>query len=411
MEIALAVVVALLVVGTGAVLLRESRRTAANRDAASRPAEPARLDEAEVARIVALLRSELSTSQAAALQSNSEQFLTLAEQRLGREAAAGEEQLKARQAAIDKGLAGINDALREVTQFVRETDKLRGDSIVQLSTVVQQSQRSVQELASVTQNLNQALTAGQQRGQWGERMADDILRVSGLIEGVNYRRNTRVEGGTTRPDFTFLLPQGRLLHMDVKFPLAGYLRYLQAKTDPERDAACKQFLSDVRQRLKEVAGREYVDPSRHTLDYALAFIPNEQVYGFIHEQDARILDEALQMRVVLCSPLTLFAVLAVIRQSTENFHLSEQTDRILSALGGFAQQWERYQESMEKVGARLASAQQAYDHLRTTRTNQLQKQVNKVELLRREAGVEADATDPDAEQLEIPVHLLESDGR
>ena len=181
--------------------------------------------------------------------------------------------------------------------------------------------------------------------------------------------------------------------------------------DPERDAACKQFLSDVRQRLKEVAGREYVDPSRHTLDYALAFIPNEQVYGFIHEQDARILDEALQMRVVLCSPLTLFAVLAVIRQSTENFHLSEQTDRILSALGGFAQQWERYQESMEKVGARLASAQQAYDHLRTTRTNQLQKQVNKVELLRREAGVEADVTDPDAEQLEIPVHLLESDGR
>ena len=411
MEIALAVVVALLVVGSGAVLLRKSRRTAAIRDAASRPAEPARLDEAEVARIVALLQSELSTSQAAALQANSEQFLTLAEQRLGREAAAGEEQLKARQAAIDKGLAGINDALREVTQFVRETDKLRGDSIVQLSTVVQQSQRSVQELASVTQNLNQALTAGQQRGQWGERMAEDILRVSGLIEGVNYRRNTRVEGGTTRPDFTFLLPQGRVLHMDVKFPLAGYLRYLQAETDPERDAACKQFLSDVRQRLKEVAGREYVDPSRHTLDYALAFIPNEQVYGFIHEQDARILDEALQMRVVLCSPLTLFAVLAVIRQSTENFHLSEQTDRILSALGGFAQQWERYQESMEKVGARLASAQQAYDHLRTTRTNQLQKQVNKVELLRREAGVEAEATDPDAEQLEIPVHLLESDGR
>ena len=115
---------------------------------------------------------------------------------------------------------------------MRETDKLRGDSIVQLSTVVQQSQRSVQELASVTQNLNQALTAGQQRGQWGERMAEDILRVSGLIEGVNYRRNTRVEGGTTRPDFTFLLPQGRVLHMDVKFPLAGYLRYLQAETDP-----------------------------------------------------------------------------------------------------------------------------------------------------------------------------------
>ncbi len=407
MEIALivALIAALAVLG----VLFVARRPVPVATPTETTPEPARLADDEVTRIVAQLRAELAETQASALKSNNEQFLALAEQRLRQESTVGEAQLKARQAEIDKGLQSITTALKEVTTFVQETDKRRNDSIVQLSTVVSQSQKSVQELASVTQGLNQALTSGQQRGQWGERMAEDILRASGLIEDVNYRRNARVDGGTTRPDFTFLLPQNRVLHMDVKFPLAGYLRFVQAKTDPEREVARKQFLSDVRQRLREVTGREYIDTSNGTLDYVLVFIPNEQVYGFIHEQDARILDEALAMRIVLCSPITLFAVLAVIRQSMENFVLSEQTDRILSALGGFAKQWDKYQEAVNKVGTRLASTQKAYNELADTRTNQLERQVRKVETLRVEAGVEAEPValpEPRDEAAEVPEHLL-----
>ena len=236
---------------------------------------------------------------------------------------------------------------------------------------------------------------------------------------MNYTRNTTTsgnsDGAAARPDFTFLLPQNRVLHMDVKFPLAGYLRYVDAASDPERDAARKQFLSDVRARLREVVTRGYIDPANGTLDYVLVFIPNEQVYSFIHEHDPNVLDEALRMRVVLCSPITLFAVLAVIRQSVENFRLSEQTDLILSALGGFAAQWEKYQEAIAKLGGRLDSARKAYDELATTRTNVLQRQVDKVETLRVESGVEADTALGPAgeaqEQLEIPAHLLNERSR
>ena len=123
------------------------------------------------------------------------------------------------------------------------------------------------------------------------------------------------------------------------------------------------------------------------------------------------------MRVVLCSPLTLFAVLAVIRQSVENFRLSEQTDRILSALGGFAKQWEKYQTVVDKVGTRLASTQKAFDDLAHTRTNQLERQVRKVETLRLESGVAAvesvldqvplvPGVDESVEGSEVPAHLL-----
>ena len=88
-------------------------------------------------------------------------------------------------------------------------------------------------------------------------MAEDVLRLAGFIEHVNYRKQTQVDGGTGRPDFTFDLPKGHVLYMDVKFPLASYLRYLEAGTDAEREAHLKRFLADVRLRVKELAQREY----------------------------------------------------------------------------------------------------------------------------------------------------------
>ena len=181
-------------------------------------------------------------------------------------------------------------------------------------------------------------------------MAEDVLRLAGFTEHVNYRKQTQVEGGTGRPDFTFDLPKGHVLYMDVKFPLASYLRYLEVGTDAERQAHLKRFLGDVRLRVKELAKREYArDGERPAVDYVLLFLPNEQLTGFIHEHDPSLLDEAMAQRVVMCSPLTLFAFLGVIRQAFDNFMIEQTSDEILQLIGKFGQQWQKYTESAEKV--------------------------------------------------------------
>jgi DNA recombination protein RmuC len=174
--------------------------------------------------------------------------------------------------------------------------------------------------------------------------------------------------------------------MDVKFPLASYQRYVDAATDAERERTAKDFLRDVKQRITEVTTREYIDPATGTLDYTLVFIPNEQVYGFIQEQDPSVIDYALENRVVICSPLTLFAVLAVIRQAMENFRLAKRTDEILSVLGSFNKQWEAYKRQMSKLGNAIASTQRNYEELEGKRTRALDRQVKKVEDLRSKGG-------------------------
>lgn len=91
--------------------------------------------------------------------------------------------------------------------------------------------------------------------------------------------------------------------MDVKFPLDNYLRYLEAKSEMEKAKYRKEFLRDVRARITEIATRDYIDPEQNTLDYVLLFIPNEQIYAFIHEQDSTILDESLKKELYHVLPL------------------------------------------------------------------------------------------------------------
>jgi DNA recombination protein RmuC len=245
--------------------------------------------------------------------------------------------------------------------------------------------RTTGELADTTRHLREALASPKARGQWGERMADDVLRLAGFVEGINYRRQTALPSGSV-PDVTFLLPGELLLNMDVKFPVDNYLRSLDAVTVPERVAAESAFLRDVRQRVKELSGRGYIEAGV-TVDQVLLFIPNESVYGFIHQRDPALIDVALGQKVVLCSPFTLFAVLAVIRQAVDAVHLERTSDEVLQCLGAFGEQWQRFTEALDLVGRRLESANRGFEDLSGPRRRQLERHLDRLDDLRVRRGL------------------------
>ena len=303
--------------------------------------------------------------------------------------------LAAKKDVIDTRLDEVRAELRTELQRLGTLVTELGTASAQRFGQVDESLRSHAEvagtLADSTRMLREALTNPQARGQWGERMAEDVLRLAGFTEHVNYRKQTQVGGGSGRPDYTFDLPKGHVLYMDVKFPLASYLRYLEVGTDAERQAHLKRFLSDVRARVKELARREYArEGDRPSVDYVLLFLPNEQLTGFIHEHDPGLLDDAMAQRVVLCSPLTLFAFLGVIRQAFDNFMIERTSDEILSLIGKFSQQWGKYTESIEKVKTRLDSVQKELDLLVGTRRRALERPLQQLEDLRVQRNLPVD---------------------
>src|SRR3954453_14080481 len=224
-------------------------------------------------------------------------------------------------------------------------------------------------------------------------MAEDGFGHAGLPEADNSGKQATLESAG-RPDYTFLMPNGRVMHMDVKFPLDNYVRHLEATNDLQRKQYRDQFLRDVRDRVKELTTRGYLDAGGETVDCLLMFIPNEQVYGFVQENDRTILDDALRNKIVVCSPLTLYAVLAVVRQAVDNFQLERTSSEILGLLGEFSRQWEKYTAQLEKVQQRLEQATKEYSVLMGTRPRPLQRPLDKIDDLRHEERGLLDAEIP-----------------
>jgi DNA recombination protein RmuC len=351
----------------------------------------------QVEQVIESVKNAFGSLSLDALKKANEQLTELAKEKLITQTQAGSKELESKKALIDQQLKTMTVELEKVGLLMKTLENDRAQKFGQLDKQLQEAVKQTNQLMQTTQQLKEALASSKVRGQWGERMAEDVLRIAGFVENINYRKQMTAPSTGKRPDYTFFLPRNLVVNMDVKFPLENYLHYLECESKGDalgRENYRKKFLSDVKNRIKEVAGREYINPSDNTVDYVLLFIPNEQIYAFIHEQDRGILDEGLKQHVVFCSPVTLFAVLAVIRQAVENFSLEQTAHQILRLYGEFNKQWKKFADVMEKVGNHLQKSQDAFNEMVGTRKKALEKPLNEIEDLRRReeltSGVIAD---------------------
>ncbi len=332
----------------------------------------------------------------AAIQAALAQVAVMGREQLGAESAAVTADLAAKKDVIESRLGQMQSEVRaemdRMITLVGQLGEATSQRFGQVDSSLKAHAEITQHLSMTTQGLREALASPNNRGQWGERMAEDIIRSAGLIEHKQYRKRTSVAGdGQGIPDFTFFLPKSHVLFMDVKFPMAAYLRYLDATTDAERTAHRATFLRDVRMRVKELARREYAkNDDRQAVDNVLLFVPNETLSAFIHENDPGLIDEAMRQNVVICSPLTLFAFLGVIRQAFDNFMIEQTSQEMLQLLGKFAQQWGKYADSVDKVKRQFDTVSKSFDELATTRRRALERPLKDLEAMRLERGVAVD---------------------
>jgi len=306
--------------------------------------------------------------------------ISVANERLAAHRAIETQHHDAGRALVDQQLGEVRGELARVCELMRSLERDREQKFGDLAGQLRSTGEHTAALAETTRQLRQALSSTRVRGQWGERMADDVLRLAGMIDGVNYRKQRATESGGV-PDFTFLLPAGQVCYMDVKFPLDNYIRFVEAEADFDRQRHKRAFLRDVRARVAELADRDYA-AGTDAVDVVLLFIPNEQLSCFIQEHDTGLLDEAIRRNIVLCSPLTLFAVLAVIRQAADNFVMQRRSTEILDLLGGFTRQWGSFIAQMDKLGRRIDAAQRDFESLAGTRRRQLERQLDRIDDVR-----------------------------
>ena len=316
-------------------------------------------------------------------------------------ARAGGEQLGKRADIIDTSMKAMQDSVTgRLSELNLALQSLRSDNDKQLSSV----ETAVTALAKRTENLTDILSNSQKRGQWGERLAEDMLRAAGFVEGVNYEKQKQIEGGG-RPDYRFDMPPDRVLFMDVKFPLDKYAEYISATDEGLRSLAKDAFIRAVRGHVDTLAKRDYIDKAtENALDYVLMFVPNESISAFVHEASPDLIDWALDKKVVLCSPLTLYAFLVVVRQASDSFHTEKTAVEIMQQIKKFENEFDKYTKAIEKVKKNFTALTESIGEISVggTRHNKLSVPVRDIDNLRKRRGIpELEAADDDIIDAEL----------
>jgi len=272
----------------------------------------------------------------------------------------------------------IERMVKSMDEYLKEAEKERIDSYATLKSSVEESRKITEQLSVSTENLKNVLSDNQVRGQFGERVADDLLKMAGFVKGVDYEFNKQQEGSKTRPDFAVFLPDGTRINVDSKFPYASLQKMSETDDNGMKKKYMKDFERDVKEKIKQVTSRDYINPEDKTVDFVILFIPNEMIFSYVYDKMPEISQEAMENKVILAGPFSFTAILRMIRQSYENFRVQKNIYNIINHVKAFEKEFDNFSGEFYKIGDRISSLQKQYDVVSSTRFNQLVRKIDMV---------------------------------
>ena len=273
--------------------------------------------------------------------------------------------------AIEKMIKQISDQLTTV-------EKDRIGTFTNLRDAIENNVKLTKELSTTTEGLKRVLSNNQQRGAFGEKVAEDLLKMSGFVIGTDYTRQETT--GDARPDFTLYLPDKTKINIDSKFPYSNIVKMSESSDAEARTQFKKLFEQDIKKKINDVTSRNYINPEDNTVDFVVLFIPNEMIFSFIYESFPDVWQDALNRKVVMTGPFSFTAILRMVKQAYENFRFQKNVQSIITQIKVFGTEFEKYTEEFEKIGDRIDSLHKQYDEVNNTRTKKLQKVIDKIKL-------------------------------
>lgn len=272
---------------------------------------------------------------------------------------------------------------------IRKIENDRVEKFSQITKALEYQKEVTNDLKISTELLSKVLSNNQARGAWGERIIEDLLLSHGLQEGVHFQRQQKLGDSGLRPDITLLLPNKRVVAVDVKFPYSEMQKMADAETKSTQNVHLKLFEQDLKKKIGKVA--EYIHPEFNTLDYAIMFVPNEMIFSFINQKLSPLVDYALQKRVLIVSPFTFLIVARTVMESYRNFMIGDRLKEVIQHVDQFSMEWDKFIGSLDKYGRAIKTLQTSYDELSGTRIRQMQKRIDTVRTFSSGSLMEAEA--------------------
>lgn len=313
-----------------------------------------------------------------ALKNNTEQFLALAKEVLGSQKNEIKTDLDGKKSAISELIDEIRKDIHKNEQRIAKSDEERVSSFSALKSELEGYKKITGDLKVSTDKLKDLLSNNQMRGAFGEQVAENLLKMAGFVIGQDYNVNTTQDTQDTRPDFTIFLPDKTKINIDVKFPYSSLVKYVETEDKVEKERYLRSFKQDVKNKIKQVSTRDYINPEEKTVDFVILFIPNEMIFSFIYDKMNEIWEESMQKKVVLAGPFSFTAILRMVKQAYTNFSYQENLQHIIGLIQKFDNEYQKYSSAVDTLGDRIGSASKQFDIVSNTRNRQLTSIIDKI---------------------------------
>lgn len=312
------------------------------------------------------------------LKDANQQLITMADQKLGAEKQDIKTDLINKKSAIEDTVTRLLLELEKSNKRMEEVDRERVGSFRELKSEIENNRKITEQLSVTADNLRRVLSNNQLRGQFGEQVAEDLLKMCGFVNGVDYLYNKSLKESESRPDFTVLLPDGVKINIDVKFPYSNLQKMIEVEEKGAKSEYLKAFERDVRDKIKQVTSRNYINTEDHTVDFVILFIPNEMIFSYIYDKMHDVWMEGMKQKVIFAGPFNFTAILRLIRQSYANFFIQKDIHKIITYVRTFQEEFKKYNIEFEKIGDKIDSLSTQYSIVDRTRTKRLLSTVEKI---------------------------------
>jgi DNA recombination protein RmuC len=314
----------------------------------------------EVRRQMAGEFAQLSTR---ALRQNADQFLLLADTRLGESRQAAEGDLVRRQEAIERLVAPIAEQLGKYDEGMQQLERERVRAYTALTEQMKHLSTSHDRLQKETRSLVTALRSPQTRGRWGELQLRRVVEMAGMLERCDFSEQVSSDGdaGRLRPDLVVHLPGGKNVAVDAKVPMQAFLDANEADDEPTRRIHLANHGRQMKAHVDALAKKEYWKRVEPSPEFVVAFIPGDPLLTAALEHEPGLMEYAVANHVLLATPTSLIALLRAVAYGWQQEALADNA-RQVQVLG--AQLYERISvlgDHMAGVGRSLTGAVSAYN--------------------------------------------------
>jgi DNA recombination protein RmuC len=259
----------------------------------------------------------------------------------------------------------VNDQLHRMSSQFQKTTGDIGQTLGNVQShlgKVEVTTREVLDKAKSISSLEDLLRAPKFRGGMGEFFLGDLLGQ--ILPPTCFFLQHRFKSGDI-VDAAINI-NNRLVPVDAKFPLENFRKYIQETDEKSREIIRRRFVTDVKKHIDDIAAK-YILPEEGTYDFALMYIPAENVYyeTILKDEtlgeDRGLYTHAVRKRVIPVSPNSFYAYLQVIVYGIKGMEIEKSAQLIYQTLTQLRGDLSRFQNDFQVLGTHLSNAKTRFD--------------------------------------------------